>query len=56
MLTRRCFVAGDEVKAGLRRASFEVGGTSVAALAQLVETDLARWGAIVKESGFTPEN
>jgi len=49
-------LATDEVKAGLRRASFEVGGTSGAELAQLVKGDLARWGAIVKESGFTPEN
>ena len=52
----RAALATDAVKTGLARASFEPGGTSVAELAQLVQADLARWGTIVRDSGFTPEN
>lgn len=44
-----------EVKAGLGKLAFEVGGTSPAEFAPLVRSDLARWGPIVKDSGFTPE-
>jgi tripartite-type tricarboxylate transporter receptor subunit TctC len=44
-----------EVKAGLGKLAFEVGGTSPVEFAQLVRSDLERWGPIVKESGFTPE-
>ena len=41
---------------GLSKLSFEGGGTSPAEFEQLVKADLDRWGPIVKESGFTPEN
>jgi tripartite-type tricarboxylate transporter receptor subunit TctC len=46
----------DEVKAGLAKSSFEIGGTSPAEFAHLVKADLERWGPLVKASGFTPEN
>jgi tripartite-type tricarboxylate transporter receptor subunit TctC len=52
----RAALETNEVRAGLSKLSFEVGGTSPAEFAQLVKADLERWGPIVKESGFTPED
>lgn len=45
-----------EMKAGLIKLSFEVGGTSPEQFADIVKADIARWEPIVKASGFTPEN
>ena len=52
----RAALETNEVKAGLSKLSFEIGGTSPAEFARLVKADIARWAPIVKESGFTPEN
>jgi tripartite-type tricarboxylate transporter receptor subunit TctC len=52
----RAALDSNEVKAGLGKQAFEVGGTSPAAFARLVQSDIERWGPIVKESAFTPEN
>jgi tripartite-type tricarboxylate transporter receptor subunit TctC len=46
----------NEVKEGLNKLSFEIGGTSLEEFARLVKADIGRWAPIVKESGFTPEN
>ena len=45
-----------EVKAGLTRLSFEPGGLSQDEFARLVQSDAERWGAIVRASGFKPED
>jgi len=52
----RAALETSEVRTGLSKLSFEVGGTSPADFVQLVKADLERWGPIVKEFGFTPEN
>jgi tripartite-type tricarboxylate transporter receptor subunit TctC len=52
----RAALQTSEVKAGLGKLSFEIGGTGPAEFARLVKADIARWAPIVKESGFTPEN
>ncbi len=49
-------LATNEVKAGLAKQAFELGGSSPAEFAALVKADLARWEPIVRDSGFTPEN
>jgi tripartite-type tricarboxylate transporter receptor subunit TctC len=52
----RAALATSEVRAGLGKQAFDVGGTSPAEFARLVQADIERWGPIVRESGFTPEN
>jgi tripartite-type tricarboxylate transporter receptor subunit TctC len=49
-------LATNEVKAGLAKQAFEIGGTSPAEFAARVRSDIARWEPIVRDSGFTPEN
>jgi tripartite-type tricarboxylate transporter receptor subunit TctC len=41
-------------KEGLVKQGFEPVGSTPAELHQLVEADIARWGAIVKQTGFKP--
>ena len=52
----RAALATSEVSAGLGKQAFDVGGTSPAEFARLVQADIERWGPIVRESGFTPDN
>ncbi len=52
----RAALAVNEVKAGLNKQAFEIGGMSPSQFAELLRADIARWEPIVKESGFTPEN
>ena len=52
----RAALATSEVRAGLGKQAFDVGGTSPAEFARLVQADIERWGPIVRESGFTPDN
>jgi tripartite-type tricarboxylate transporter receptor subunit TctC len=42
------------LKEGLAKQGFEPAGSTPAELRQLVEADIARWGAIVKQTGFKP--
>ena len=49
-------LAVEEVKTGLAKQAFEIGGMSSQQFAALLRADLARWEPIVRESGFTPEN
>ncbi|MEN9905751.1 MAG: hypothetical protein RLZZ555_2316 [Pseudomonadota bacterium] len=41
---------------GLEKLSFEVGGEPQAEFAQLVKSELGRWGATVKASGFSSDD
>jgi tripartite-type tricarboxylate transporter receptor subunit TctC len=41
----RAALETNEVKAGLSKLSFEIGGTSPAEFARLVKADIARWGS-----------
>jgi tripartite-type tricarboxylate transporter receptor subunit TctC len=52
----RAALATSEVRAGLGKQAFDVGGTSPTEFARLVQADIERWGPIVRESGFTPDN
>ena len=52
----RAALAVSEVKAGLNKQAFEIGGMGPSQFTELLRADLARWEPIVKESGFTPEN
>ena len=42
------------VKEGLAKQGFEPAGSTPAELRRLVESDISRWGAIVKQTGFKP--
>ena len=42
------------VKEGLAKQGFEPAGSTPAELRRLVEADISRWGAIVKQTGFKP--
>lgn len=44
----------DAVKSGLARQSFDIGRTSASDFTELIKVDTARWGEIVKASGFKP--
>jgi len=44
-----------EVKAGLEKLSFDPAGSSPAQLARLISAGQEKWGPIVMESGFRPE-
>jgi len=44
----------ERFKEGLAKQGFEPAGSTPAELRQLVEADIARWGAIVKQTGFKP--
>jgi tripartite-type tricarboxylate transporter receptor subunit TctC len=46
----------DEVKAGLARSSIEPTAISLGEFASLVKADFESWGAVVKASGFTPQD
>jgi tripartite-type tricarboxylate transporter receptor subunit TctC len=39
---------------GLAKQGFEPAGSTPAELGQLVKSDISRWGAVVKQSGFKP--
>jgi tripartite-type tricarboxylate transporter receptor subunit TctC len=41
-------------KEGLAKQGFEPAGSTPAELRQLVKSDIGRWGAIVKQTGFKP--
>jgi tripartite-type tricarboxylate transporter receptor subunit TctC len=45
-----------EVRAGLNKLSFEIRSATPAEFAALVKHDTERWSAIVKASGFVPED
>ena len=44
----------DAVREGLAKQGFEPAASGPAELRQLVESDIARWGAIVRQTGFKP--
>jgi tripartite-type tricarboxylate transporter receptor subunit TctC len=46
----------NEVRDGLNKLSFEIKSTTPFELAALLKRDTARWSAIVKASGFAPED
>jgi tripartite-type tricarboxylate transporter receptor subunit TctC len=46
----------NEVRDGLNKLSFEIKSTTPSELAALLKRDTARWSAIVKASGFAPED
>jgi len=52
----RSALGTNEVASGLTKLSFEPTGCTPGEFAQLVKSDLARWGRIVQASGFKPED
>lgn len=44
------------VRSGLAKLALDAGGTSPGEFARLIKSDTARWGAIVRASGFRPED
>ncbi len=46
----------NEVRAGLNQLSFDIKSTTPTEFAALMKSDTERWRAIVKASGFTPDN
>ena len=41
---------------GLEKLSFDVGGESTDEFTKIVQSELVRWGPIVKASGFSSED
>jgi tripartite-type tricarboxylate transporter receptor subunit TctC len=41
---------------GLEKLSFELGGESTAEFTRIVQSEIGRWGPIVKASGFSSED
>lgn len=50
----RAALQTDAVRAGLSKQAFDVAGMPPSELASLIKADTARWGDIVKMSGFKP--
>jgi tripartite-type tricarboxylate transporter receptor subunit TctC len=46
----------DEVKVGLTRLSIEISAISLGDFARLMKSDFEHWRAIVRDSGFTPQD
>jgi tripartite-type tricarboxylate transporter receptor subunit TctC len=46
----------EQVKAAFARISYEIAGASGRDFSQLIESDIERWGPIVKASGYRPED
>ncbi|HLG48739.1 MAG TPA: tripartite tricarboxylate transporter substrate-binding protein [Reyranella sp.] len=44
----------DALKDGLAKQGFEPAPSTPAELRQLIESDISRWGAVVKQTGFKP--
>ena len=44
----------EALKEGFAKQGFEPAGSTPAELHRLVESDIGRWGAIVKQTGFKP--
>jgi len=49
-------LAADEVRTGLAKLSIEIDVIDHENLARLLKSEFERWGSIVAESGFTPED
>jgi tripartite-type tricarboxylate transporter receptor subunit TctC len=52
----RAVVSADPFKTGLAKLSVNAVGSTPTEFAQLIKSDLDRWGPIVKASGFSPED
>jgi tripartite-type tricarboxylate transporter receptor subunit TctC len=50
----RAALTSDALKEGLAKQGFEPAPSTPAELRQLVQSDLSRWAAIVKQTGFKP--
>jgi tripartite-type tricarboxylate transporter receptor subunit TctC len=47
-------LGAEAFKEGLAKQGFEPAGSTPAELRQLVKSDISRWGAVVKQTGFKP--